>query len=128
MNKVTTTLTLLLLLTISAFSKTVTLRKFTNEKYPIVIEVMTKDTSISVALLAAKTELLKNKFITTGIMQGNGFIATRAVHSDCYFADVTATNVDDKVKLTISFVKVRTGLLNYKLQPLADKVKADLEK
>lgn len=98
-----------------------------NIKNPIVIEVITKYTVINDALQAAKTALLKEKFITTDGIQKTGFTATRTTgaKADYYVADVAAKDEKGKIKLTVSFVKVGTGLL--KLQKVADAIKAALE-
>lgn len=113
----------------SAFSNT-TPACFLNSSYkdPVVIEVITKHNSVEDALVAAKTALLAQKFITSNGIQQNSFTATRTTMSkaDYYVADVTATKKDGKIKLTISFVKVGTGFL--RLQKIADEVKAELEK
>jgi hypothetical protein len=120
-----TKLILLLLISISAFSKTKT--EFTKGKDPIIIEVITNETSIPDALLATKNELLKYKFIATNGMQLESFTATRTTgsHADYYVADVTAKKSNGKVIITITFVKIGTGLLQ--LQKIADKVKVDME-
>ena len=130
MKHVTTTLTLLLLLTFSAFSNT-TIRPESGKifgKDPVVIVVLMKDKDISNALLAAKTALLQNKFIVTESMQAASFTAKRTTgaHADYYVADVTAVATDGKIKLTVTFIKFGTGFL--KLQKIADAVKAELEK
>jgi len=95
---------------------------------PVTIEVVTKHISISDALMAAKTALLKQKFILDGTMGEKTFTAKRTTgaKADYYVADVTASMDGGKTKLSISFVKVGTGLL--KLKKVADAVKADLEK
>ncbi|NOT94267.1 hypothetical protein [Ferruginibacter sp.] len=129
MKKMTIMLSAFLLLTISVFSKTHTSFSFDNMlKAPIVIEVNTKYTSIDDALMAAKNVLLAQKFIAANGIQKSSFTSTRTTGSkaDYYVADVTATMVEGKIKLTISFVKVGTGFL--KLQKVADTVKSELEK
>ena len=80
------------------------------------------------ALLAAKNALLAQKFIAANGIKKASFTSTRTTGSkaDYYVADVTATIVNGKIKLTISFVKVGTGFL--KLQKVADAVKSELEK
>ncbi|ANH82489.1 hypothetical protein A8C56_17285 [Niabella ginsenosidivorans] len=97
-------------------------------KDPIVIEVLTNYTAADAALQAAKDALLKQKFIATSSIQKTGFTATRTTNAraDYYVADVTVKEEKGKTKITISFVKVGTGLL--KLQKVADAVKADLGK
>ena len=97
-------------------------------KGPVIIEVVTNHISVDDALQAAKSALLKVKFITTEGIQKNGFTATRTTgaKADYYIADVVAKSENGKVKITVSFVKVGTGLL--KLQKVADTVKEDLEK
>ena len=119
MKKFATILTTLLLLSVSTFSKS---------KDPIVIEVITKFTSIDDALIATKDILLSNKFVATGGIQKTTFTATRTTgsRSDYYVADVTASVVDGKVKITVSFVKFGSGLL--KLKKVAGDVKEELEK
>lgn len=100
----------------------------TVSKDPVKIEVTTKHSSYEDALKAAKDALLKEKFIVTAGMQEKSFTATRTTNAkaDYYVADVTAEKTGGKIELTISFVKIGTGLL--KLQKVADAVKADLEK
>lgn len=97
-------------------------------KDPIKIEVITKHTSFEEALKATKDALLKEKFVATNGIQEKSFTATRTTNAkaDYYVADVSAEKTDGKIKITISFVKVGTGLL--KLQKVADAVKTDLEK
>ena len=97
-------------------------------KDPIIIEVITNYTDINDALQAAKTALLKEKFIVTDGLQKTGFTATRTTgaKADYYVADVSAKDEQGKIRITISFIKMGTGLL--KLQKTADTVKADLEK
>ncbi|SIO51335.1 hypothetical protein [Chitinophaga niabensis] len=95
-------------------------------KEPIVIEATTKHKNTEEALQATKTILLAEKFITQE-MQKKGFTATRTTgaKADYFVADVTASEADGKVKVTISFVKVGTGLLN--LKKVAERVKEKLE-
>ena len=130
MKKITATLTVFLLLTISAFSKT-TIPMFKELHIgidQIIIEVIAKDTTIEAALIAAKKALIKSKFIATTGMQNSSFIATRTTVScsDYYVADVSATKAEGKVKLTISFIKIGSGL--FRLQKMADEVNVELEK
>jgi hypothetical protein len=93
---------------------------------PIVIEAVTKHTTIEKALEAAKDVLLTKKFITQQI-QSTRFTATRTTDSraDYYTADVSATQADGKVTVKITFVKSGTGLMN--LKKLAAAVKEKLE-
>lgn len=95
-------------------------------KDPVVIEVTTDHATIKEALVAAKMELLKEKFILQGGIQESSFTAQRSTGADAdyYVADVMAEMADGKVKLTITFVKVGTGLL--KLEKVADKIKGAL--
>jgi len=95
-------------------------------KDPIIVEVQTKHKNIEDALQATKTILLAEKFITQE-MQKKGFTATRTTgaKADYFVADVTAGEVNGQVKITISFVKVGTGLLN--LKKVAERVKEKLE-
>ncbi len=99
---------------------------FATFKDPIVIEVVTKHKNIEDALQATKSILLGEKFISQEI-QKKGFTATRTTgaKADYFVADVTATEANGSVKITISFVKVGTGLLN--LKKVADRVKEKLE-
>lgn len=92
------------------------------------MEAMTKYTVVSDALAAAKSALLTQKFIIQGDMGASSFTAKKTTGSqaDYYIADVSATLIDGKAKVTINFVKVGTGML--KLQKVADDVKAELEK
>lgn len=129
MQKITTLLSALFLLTIVAFSNTASSSSFSSLlKDPVVIEVHTKFTSVDDALMAAKNALLAQKFIAANGVQKPTFTATRTTGSkaDYYVADVTAILVGEKIKLSITFIKVGTGLL--RLQKVADAVKAELEK
>lgn len=129
MQKITILLSALFLLTIAAFSNTASSSSFGSLlKDPVVIEVNTKFTSVDDALMAAKNVLLVQKFIATNGIQKSTFTATRTTGSkaDYYVADVTAILVGEKIKLSITFIKVGTGLL--RLQKVADAVKAELEK
>ncbi len=94
---------------------------------PIVIEVISKQTTIEDALTAAKNVLLANKFIATNGIQNNTFNATRTTGSkaDYYVADVTASKDGEKIKLSITFVKIGSGLMS--LKKVAEKVKKALE-
>lgn len=105
---------------------TIAVAAFAGTKDPIVIEVVTKHKNIEEALLATKTILLSKKFITQE-MQAKSFTATRTTmaKADYFVADVTASETGGKVKITISFVKVGTGLLN--LKKVAEEVKTKLE-
>ncbi|MBZ4192666.1 hypothetical protein [Niabella beijingensis] len=124
--------TFLTLLTLVSFFVSVSVihatTTMTRSADPVVIEVVTKHTSISDALLAAKAALLKQKFILDGTMGETTFTAKRTTgsHADYYVADVTGKLDGGKTKLTISFVKVGTGLL--KVQKMANAVKVELEK
>lgn len=117
MKKVTTLFLLLIIATTCVFAAA---------KDPIVIEVVTKQKNVEDALQATKTILLGEKFITQEV-QKKGFTATRTTGSkaDYFVADVTATEANGSVKITVSFVKVGTGLLN--LKKVAGRVKAKLE-
>lgn len=97
-------------------------------KDPVVMEAMTKYTTIAEALTATKSVLLTQKFIIQGDMGASSFTAKRTTgaEADYFIADVSATLVDGKAKVTINFVKIGTGLL--KLQKVADELKAELEK
>lgn len=99
---------------------------FAAAKDPIVIEAVTKHKNIEEALQACKTILLGEKFITPEV-QKKGFTATRTTGSkaDYFVADVVAADANGTVKITITFVKVGTGLLN--LKKLAEKIKSKLE-
>lgn len=105
---------------------TIAVSTFAGSKDPIVIEVVTKHKTIEDALLATKTILLSKKFITQE-MQKKSFTATRTTmaKADYFVADVTASEEGGKVKVTISFLKVGTGLLN--LKKVAEEVKQQLE-
>lgn len=98
---------------------------FAAAKDPIVIEVVTKHKNIEDALQATKTILLGEKFITQEVQKRN-FTATRTTGSkaDYFVADVVATDEGGNVKVTITFVKVGTGLLN--LKKVAERVKIKL--
>lgn len=129
MQKVTILLSALFLLTIAAFGNTASSSTFSSLlKDPVVIDVPTKFTSVDDALMAAKNVLLVQKFIAANGIQKSTFTATRTTGSkaDYYVADVTAILVGEKIKLSITFIKVGTGLL--RLQKVADAVKAELEK
>lgn len=88
---------------------------------------MLKGATIESALEKARNVLLENKFITTNGVQKTSFNATRTTGSkaDYYVADVAAAKDGDKIKLTITFVKVGTGLMS--LKKTAEKVKQKLE-
>lgn len=129
MKKAISLLILLTLLIFSGFSKaSKALLLNERSKDPIIIEVLTKYITVEEALIATKDVLLKEKFIATNGIQKTTFTATRTTASkaDYYIADVTATEVDGKIKITISFLKFGTGLL--KLKKVAEEVKAELEK
>lgn len=95
---------------------------------PVALEVTTKYTSVSEALQATKKALLMQSFIIEGTIQETSFTAKRTTNAqaDYYVADVTATLKDGAVVITITFIKVGTGLL--KLQKVADAIKTELEK
>ncbi len=95
-------------------------------KDPIVVEIATNYKTLKEALMATKTALMKQKFIPSGGMGESGFTATRTTgsHADYYTADVMAEQADDKVKVTITFIKSGSGML--KLQKVADEVKQEL--
>lgn len=101
---------------------------FAAAKDPIVIEVVTKHANMEEALTAAKNILLGKKFIATNGIQEKSFTATRTTmaKADYFVADVTASEAGGKIKITVSFVKIGTGLLN--LKKIASEVKAELEK
>jgi hypothetical protein len=103
-----------------------TISVFASSKDPIVIEAVTRHSSIEEALQSCKTILLGERFITRE-MQKKGFTATRTTGSkaDYFVADVAATEENGRAKITITFVKVGTGFLN--LNKVAEKVKAKLE-
>lgn len=96
-------------------------------KDPIVIEVVTRYTNTEEALTATKNILLGKKFITANGIQKTTFTATRTTgaKADYYVADVTASDEGGKIKITISFVKVGTGLLN--LKKIAQQVEEELK-
>lgn len=91
-----------------------------------IVEVQTKHKNIEDALQATKTVLLAEKFITQE-MQKKGFTAIRTTgaKADYFVADVTAGEINGQIKITISFVKVGTSLLN--LKKVAERVKEKLE-
>lgn len=93
----------------------------------VIIEVLTGDSIIEDALIATKSALLKQSFIAKEGMQNRTFTATRTTGSqaDYFVADVVATDMKGKIKITITFVKVGTGFLN--LANVAANVKATLE-
>ncbi len=92
------------------------------------IEVVAKQKSIEEALTTVKTVLLQKKFISANGIQKNSLNAIRTTMSkaDYFVADATATQSDGKITVSITFVKVGTGLLN--LKKVAAEVKAELEK
>lgn len=114
-----------LLITVALFSKANNVNFI---KAPIVVEAITQHTTVEEALKAAKAILLSEKFIIEGEMGKNSFTAKRTTNAraDYYVADVAAEIKNGKAAVTITFVKVGTGLL--KLQKIADSVKAQLEK
>lgn len=93
---------------------------------PVKIEVWTTYSTTDEALVVAKTALMGEKFINEGGIQNNAFTAKRTTnsHADYYIADVTALNVDGKVKVIIAFIKAGSGLL--KLDAVASKIKTSL--
>lgn len=101
---------------------------FSRPAGPVVIEVKSNKATLNEALQAAKTVLLESKFVATNGIQASSFTATRTTgaKADYYVADVNATSEDGKVKLTITFTKIGTGLLN--LKKVAAEVKSKLEK
>ncbi|HEY8958129.1 hypothetical protein [Chitinophaga sp.] len=95
---------------------------------PIIIEVKSNKATVSEALQAAKSVLLESKFVAANGIQESSFTATRTTgaKADYYVADVSATTENGKVKLTITFTKIGTGLLS--LRKIAAEVKSKLEK
>lgn len=116
----------LLLLTVGIFGVQ-TLSAEVWRKDPIIVEVSSKSATIEEALATAKSVLLANKFISENGIQKNSLSATRTTgaKADYYVADVTGVKEGDKVKLTITFVKVGTGLMN--LKKVAEKIKKEIE-
>ena len=97
-------------------------------KDPVIIEVVTKYTATEEALIATKNILLGKKFIATNGIQKTTFTATRTTgaKADYYVADVTASETAGKIKITIAFVKMGTGLLS--LKKIAEQVEKELGK
>lgn len=95
-------------------------------KDPVVVEINTNYKTVKEALIAAKTALMKQKFVPSGGMGESGFTATRTTgsKSDYYTADVMADKDGDIIKLTITFIKSGSGLL--KLSKVAEEIKAEL--
>jgi len=95
---------------------------------PIALEVTTKYTNVQDALQATKKALLMQSFIVEGTVQETSFTAKRTTNAqaDYYVAHVAATSKNGIAVVSITFIKVGTGLL--KLQKVADAVKVELEK
>lgn len=74
--------------------------------------------NVAEALQTVKAVLVENKFIATNGIQQTGFTATltTGAKADYYVADVQATKTDAGIKVSISFVKAGTGLMNLKKQ------------
>lgn len=96
-------------------------------KDPVRIEVVLNKSSVEEALQTVKSVLLENKFIITNGVQQTGFTATRttAAKADYYVADVQAVKAEAGFKVSITFVKVGTGLMN--LKKTAEQVRQALE-
>lgn len=94
-------------------------------KAPLVVEIETNFKTVKEATMAAKTALMKQKFIPSGTTE-SGFTATRTTgsKSDYYTADVMSEEKNGKIVLTITLIKSGTGLL--KLQKVADELKMEL--
>ena len=93
-------------------------------KSPEVLEVITNYKTISEALLATKSALMKEQFIASNGIQETSFTAKRTTGSeaDYYIADVMATKEqDDAIKITITFMKIGSGML--KLSKVSNNVK-----
>lgn len=85
-------------------------------KDPIIVELTTNFKTVKEACLATKKILIEQKFIPNGPITDGAFTATRTTGAkqDYYTADVVAEQVGDKVKVTITLLKVGTGLLRLK--------------
>ena len=94
---------------------------------PISIEVSTKYKTIKEALTATKLILLQEKFIAENGIQDDSFTAkmTTGSKADYYVAEVLAERDGDKIKVSIIFRKIGTGLKNVK--KIAEKVREKLE-
>ena len=86
------------------------------DKGPVVIEVMTNHATVKDALTEVKTKLLMEKFIAENGIGESGFTAKRTTGSDSdyYVADVVAEKQGQQIKITITFVKVGTGMKSMK--------------
>lgn len=118
MRKILVWLPMLLLIALTSYCKS---------GEPVVIEVISNKSAVGEALQSAKTVLMGSKFIAANGVQESSFTATRTTgaKADYYVADVSAAKENGKVKLTISFVKVGTGLLS--LKKVAAEIKQKLE-
>ena len=127
MKKLSALMTIIVILTTTTITKAAK-PIFIAAKGPIVMEALTKHATVNEALSATKTILLKQQFIIQGEMGSSSFTAKRTTgaEADYYIADVAVAIVDGKAKVTITFVKIGTGLL--KLQKVADEIKIELEK
>lgn len=98
----------------------------TYSKGPVIVEIETNFKTVKEATQAAKTSLMKQKFVPTGGVTETGFQATRTTgsHADYYTADVSTEEKNGKIVVTITFIKSGTGML--KLQKVADEVKMEL--
>jgi hypothetical protein len=124
MNKKIKLTSLFLLLGLCFFTGIKTARA---AKDPVRIEVILNKNSVEEALQTAKAVLLENKFVATNGIQQTGFTATRttAAKADYYVADVQATQTEAGIKVSITFIKAGTGLMN--LKKTAEQVKKSLE-
>jgi hypothetical protein len=97
------------------------------DKGPVIIEVVTNHDTVKAALMAVKSILLQEKFISENGIGENGFTAKRTTGSDSdyYIADVMAEMENEKTKVTITLVKVGTGMKSMK--KLGQKLKEKLE-
>lgn len=118
----------LLLVTLFVVTTTSQGKSHMDKKGPVVIEVETNHKTVQEALQATKTILLTHKFIVQDGLQEASFTAKRTTgaEADYYIADVSVKRSGETNTITITFIKVGTGLL--KLSKVADKVKAELEK
>lgn len=96
-------------------------------KSRISIEVKTDYNTVTECLKAAKSVLLKEKFMILEGIQKTSFTSIRTTVSsaDYYIADVLVKEINDSMLVTIDFENIGSGFLN--LEKVADRVKRSLD-
>ena len=82
-------------------------------KAPITIEVTTDYTDMDEALQAARAALQAEEFVLDGAVGARGLMAKRttAAEADYYVVDVSASEEEGRVVLSLTFVKFGSGPL-----------------